>query len=168
MRERIKKNAIILIILLAVWSLPNVSAKYLNQKRNANTARVAAFKITDEGSWSTYADATISPGNTISNKSPVKITNASEVAVECTITIKRYSNNIKSMVPEKITLDDTDLTLNNNSDTWTYTQTLQPSEEMASNLIIYWKSSDEKADENLNYRGMVDYFTVTVSANQVD
>jgi hypothetical protein len=39
---------------------------------------------------------------------------------------------------------------------------------MKSNLVIYWKSSDEKVDENLKYRGMVDYFTVTVTAKQVN
>jgi hypothetical protein len=172
MKDRIKNNVLVLLIFLTIWTVPTVSAGYLNQKKSSNTARVASFQIKDEGTWSTYADATISPGNTVSNSSPIKIKNASEVAVECTLTITRYTHNIKNMEPSNIKLGDGEMVLADNTEedskTWQYTQTLQPSQEVTSDLKITWESSTSNPDENLQYMGMVDYFTVTVSAKQVD
>jgi hypothetical protein len=172
MKDRIKKNVLVLLIFLTIWTVPTVSAGYLNQKKSSNTARVASFEIKDEGTWSTYADATISPGNTVSNSSPIKIKNASEVAVECTLTIKRCTNNIANMEPSKIKLGNVEMSPTDNtmgdSKTWQYTLTLQPSQELSSDLKIIWESSTGNPDENLQYMGMVDYFTVTVSAKQVD
>jgi hypothetical protein len=76
------------------------------------------------------------------------------------------------MEPSNIKLGDDEMALADNTEedskTWQYTQTLQPSQEVTSDLEITWESSTGNPDKNLQYMGMVDYFTVTVSAKQVD
>jgi hypothetical protein len=170
-RSRWKITLLIPIIIL-LFALPNVSAMFQNQGNASNGARVAAFNITETGTLTDYLAMNIVPGYNEGGK--IVLTNSSEVAVDCNITITKVTDNIGKLTAtlyaspsdKEVTKDSS----NTNNNTWTYIDRLEPNQKNVEyQLILNWQAIDINAeDTNLKDIGKVDYFTVTVKATQVD
>jgi hypothetical protein len=131
---------------------------------------VASFNIQEEGTLTDYITANISPGYTESGT--IKLKNSSEVSVDCTITIKKESDNISNLETLLYDSDGKAMECTGKSDnTWTFIDRLEPNQgEAEYHLMLNWQAvaDIEAEDTNLNDIGKVDYFTVTISATQVD
>ncbi len=148
-------------------------AKYTTTSTSTDTARVAKFSITqkllDGGSevLNETVEAEVMPG---SNKSvTLQIENKSEVAVEYTIEVKNVTNNLsmlkfalESADPAKtpeVTEQESDVGVSK------FTAHQNPGNHTDKyNLNIVWTPTAN----DLQYIGMVDYISISVTATQVD
>jgi CxxC motif-containing protein len=170
--KRLPRTMLVLLLLmcLSVTFMPELIARLYAQNDTTAQARVATFQINvknGQGKVSSMQSlkTTIIPGETGENIM-LQVENKSEVAVNYDITVKSVlsATNIKG-----VTLTKPDGTsgeaLAQDGDTWTYSVEDQPAGKTDDySLNIYWK----KSDDNLQYMGMVDYYTVTITARQTD
>jgi hypothetical protein len=170
MNKNKKKMLLLIPIIVLVCAFPNVSARFLHQGNTSNGARVASFNIKDEGTWTDYIAVNISPGEDIEART-IKLKNASEVAVDYTITIKKETNNIGNLETLIKDSNGTAIECTSKSDnTWTFTDRLDPNQSEAEyQVMLNWQATGiNEVDTNLNDIGKVDYFTVTITATQAD
>jgi hypothetical protein len=130
---------------------------------------VALFKIKEEGNWSQDLSVYISPGSM--NQYTIIIQNESEVAVDYIVDIKNESQNIQGLTFKLQDADNSDLPSTDKSGECIFTGNAAPNESEPDkySLTFDWAATAVTgSDSNLDYMGMVDYFTITVSAVQVD
>jgi hypothetical protein len=139
---------VLCIVTLSISLIPNLSARFTSATVSENTARVAKFAI-DENftSESQSVQVTALPGG--QDTVQVEISNPSEVAVQCTLTVDRVTKNLP-------------LTVHSND---AMTATLAPNGSTTITLNWAW---DESAGTDDKYSGMVDYVKLTLTSEQID
>jgi hypothetical protein len=182
-------SVLLALTLLTVWGVSGVSAKFVSGNSDQSTAGVASFDITDEGTWSQGLTVRVSP-DALNAYTTIIVKNHSEVAVNYTVTVKNETENI---TPLKLTMQkavgeedaesaktsgklvkvDSDLTKGTDSESdtvYTFTDSAAPNEDTTNTYFLNfrWSSNPAEEDPNLEYMGMVDYFTITVTAEQAD
>lgn len=142
-------------------------ARYAISTSNGNSARIAAFNITEEGRIFKTIDAKVTPGTTQSVD--LIITNKSEVAVEYELTVTNVTGNL----PLKFKLNRADtspvttpvMTDSHENGISINSANQVPGEHTDKYILnIDW----DKSDNDLALIGMVDYITVSVTATQID
>lgn len=144
-------------------------ARYTASISGSDSARVAAFSLTQEGTVFQTIEADVTPGTT--QNAELTITNKSEVAMEYTLTVTNVTGNI---TPLKFTLNPADantppVTTESYENGISINSACQIPGNHTDNytLNIVWELSENEADD-LALIGMVDYITVSVSATQID
>lgn len=144
-------------------------AKYTTSTSNSDSARVAAFKITQSGTIFNEIKAEIMPGET--QIAELTIENASEVAMEYTLKVTNVTGNI---TPLKFKLSPADaVTPTVKTESYEKGISINSACQMPGDhtdkyvLEIVWEPSDREEDD-LALIGMVDYITVSVTAAQID
>ena len=144
-------------------------ARYTASMSGSDSARVAAFNITQEGTIFQTVEANVTPGTTQSAE--LTITNKSEVAMEYTLTVTNVTGNL---APLKFTLNPADentspVTTESYENGISINSACQMPGEHTDKytLNIVWEPSDNEEDD-LALIGMVDYITVSVTATQID
>ena len=130
-------------------------AKYSATGNGKDAARVAKFDVSEDGvyfSENIVFDETV-PG---SEKKEIIVTNNSEVAVACVVTIKNTTQNI----PYSFSINGSTFSMNECS----VTCYLEPNSQ--DNIIEIVTEWDEEGA--VKYMGMVDMIKLTISAEQVD
>ena len=148
--------AILLCLTLFSYHLcGGLYAKYLATGYGEDAARVAKFDVSEDGvyfSENIFIDET-APG---SHKNQIYITNNSDVAVACVVTIKNSTQNI----PYSFSINGSSFSMNECS----VTCYLEPNtKDNKIEIIMEW---DEEGA--LKYMGMVDMIKLTIRAEQVD
>jgi hypothetical protein len=162
-----------ILMLVSVVCLPGLSARFFTSASQINQARVATFNIDfryGTTTWTQTLQGLIRPSKTgDDNGSTLNIVNKSEVAVTYDIIIKRVTSNIE---PLEIALYNSMGTLQPSEETdnsKTYSVQAAPVGQTDTyGLRLDWAEDTEGEDSNLQYMGMVDYYTITVTATQVD
>jgi hypothetical protein len=169
-----------LLMLVSMMCLPGLSARFFTSATQTSQARVATFNIDfkygeNNASFTQTLEGTVRPGiDGEENGSTLHIVNKSEVAVSYNIIISRVTNNI----PLEIALygsKNEKLTASEYKDeatgmvTYEYNVEAAPSGQSDTyGLQLSWDMDTAKEDGNLQYMGMVDYYTITVTATQID
>ena len=128
-------------------------AKYVSSDSGEDTARVAAFDVSENGACfsESFLVETV-PG--ISERI-ITVENNSEVAVTVTVTIENITKNI----PYTFAIDSDDFA----EDKCVVTCSMEPNSTRDIQVAANW--SEEGA---LAYMGMVDYIELTIRAEQID
>ncbi len=172
-RERKSKSNILIYIVAALlcatlFSMHFVGglyARYSTRSSGSDSARVAEFKITQEGTIFQEIKADVTPGTT--QTVGLTVTNKSEVVVDYTLKVTNVTGNIPSLKfkltpvggAPQITTESYENGISINSvrrQPGSYTDNYT--------LAIVW----DKSANDLAYIGMVDYITVSVTVTQVD
>ncbi len=161
--------ALLFATLFSMHLVGGLYARYTTSMSSSNSARVAAFSITQEGTILETVEANVTPGTTQSAE--LTIANKSEVAMEYTLTVTNVTGNL---APLKFKLNRAD---ENTSPvkTESYEKGISinsvcqiPGEHTDKyTLDIVWEPSANDEDD-LALIGMVDYITVSVTATQID
>ncbi len=155
-------------IILSMQLVGSAYARYKTKVSNSDNARVARFNITQSGTIFDTIEASIAD---TTNEVTLEITNDSEVTVEYSVTITNVTGNIP-MEFMKFELIAKDGSVPFTSEKKENGTTILSACRMPGNytdsytLRITWNLST--TEEALNYMGMVDYITVSVTATQVD
>lgn len=144
------------LTLVSICLTSGLYAKYLVSDSAEDSARVAKFSVTETATqFSSDLVVEVEPG-TLTKE--IEITNASEVAIDYTVTIKNTTNN----VPFQFSLD-TFSDTNVAEDTYTATCSMASGEiETHSIKVILGQENAQ------NYIGMVDMITIDIVAEQID
>ncbi len=143
-------------------------ARYTTSASGSDSARVAAFSITQEGTIFNNIEANVTPGETQSVTLTIK--NNSEVAMEYTLTVTNVTGNI---TPLKFKLTPTEGAPSVTTESYENGISINSAGQIPGEhtdkytLNIVWEPS-EKEEDDLALIGMVDYITVSVTAAQVD
>lgn len=143
-------------------------ARYTTSISGSDSARVAAFDITQEGTIFKTFEAPVIPGTTQSAE--LTITNKSEVAMEYTLKVTNVTGNL---TPLKFTLGPKDgapaVTLKSHENGVSISSANQiPGDHTDKyTLNVDWKPNVNEEDD-LALMGIVDYITVSVTATQID
>ena len=155
--------------LFSMHLVSDLYARYAESEKSSDSARVAAFSITQEGTIFDTIQAEVTPGTTQSAE--LTITNKSEVAMEYTLTVENVTGNL---APLKFTLKNADadtppVTTEKYENGLSITSARQIAGDHTDKytLNIVWEPSAVEEDD-LALMGMVDYITVSVTATQVD
>lgn len=155
--------------LFSMHLVSDLYAKYTERVTGSDSARVAAFSITQEGTLLETIQAEVAPGET--KGAELTITNDSEVAMEYTLKVTNVTGNLPQL---KFTLknanDDTPAVTTQSHEKGISVSSARqiPGKHTDKYILnVVWEpSSDEKDD--LALMGMVDYITVSVTATQID
>jgi len=154
--------------LFSMHFVSGLYARYTTNTNYSNSARIAEFNITQEGTLFKTIEAEITPGETQSAQ--LTIINKSEVAMEYTLTVTNVTGNLS---PLKFKLNAVNGTVtpvtaeSHENGTSIYGVSQIPGEHTDKYLLnIVWEPTDEQ--DALAHIGMVDYITVSVTATQVD
>lgn len=140
-------GVLLCLTLLSVHLTSGMMARYSTTVSGSDSARVAKFELKETGSFSQDLYLEYQPG--MNKTYTIVLENHSEVTVDCTVTVKRLSDNM----PLTVTFDTVNVQLDPNDTTGkTYT------------LTLTWPSEDNDA----RYSYEVDAIRVTVDAVQVD
>ena len=142
-------GVLLCLTLLSVHLSSGLYSRYSSTVSGSDSARVAKFEVKDAGTFSKDLYLEYIPG--VSDDYTVVIENHSEVAVKCSVTVKRLSNNIPMDVSVSGAITDVTLVPN---DTAGKTRT----------LTLSWPAA--KNDAAYSYE--VDAIRVSVSAEQLD
>ena len=156
-------GVLLCMTLISSYLSAGMYARYVSSDTAVDSARVAAFRITETGALSTSFAATLIPG--VPCEVPVQVKNDSEVAVAYSIAIKNETKNLPLTFTFKKEGETTSTTTNDGS--FVNTDNLAPGSGMGYTLEIYWAPT-EIPDENREYIGYVDLINVTLTAEQVD
>ncbi len=143
-------------------------ARYTTSTSGSDSARVAAFSITQEGTIFNQIKADVTPGTIQSAE--LAITNKSEVAMEYTLTVSNVTGNI---APLKFTLSAEEGTPGVTTESYKNGISINSARQIPGEhtdnyvLNIVWEPSANEEDD-LARIGMVDYITVSVTAAQID
>ncbi len=155
--------------LFSMHLVSGLYARYTTRAGGSDGARVAAFRITQEGTIFQTVEANVTPGTTQSAE--LTITNGSETAMEYTLTVTNVTGNL---TPLKFTLNRADentspVTTESYENGISINSACQiPGEHTDKyTLNIVWEPSDNEEDD-LALIGMVDYITISVTAAQID
>lgn len=155
-------GVLLCLTLLTTHIVSWLYARYITVGSAVDAARTAAFYLEAEGTLMQYVQSDIIPGTP--QQKTLKIVNHSEVAMEYCLTVRRETSNL----PLDVTLTGSEMIQELNG-TFSVTATLNPGEQTdVYTLTLQWEASETEPDPNLAYMGMLDYFTVTVDAAQVD
>ncbi len=168
----IRIAAVLLCLILAsTYLIIGLFARYNSDSRADEGARVAKFSIHGSGQLTQSIVAEVIPGNE-KTKQSLLIENNSEVAVQYTITVTNETNHLPlefnvikdasaaAGTPEMSPVDGAD-------NTFTATQSAGSHSDNYI-LEISWPANTENPEEDIARIGMVDYITVTVTAEQID
>jgi len=159
------------LILASSCYYAGVLARYTTAVTSSDTARVAKFLITEEIDGETFQfgvdSVSIAPGEEEQKAALLGITNSSEVAVKYTITVKNETENL----PVDISINDLNTSTGKKkigSNTVTFETELSPGDgNQTYQLNLKWQAG-KSGTEALAYMGMVDYFSITAEAVQID
>lgn len=157
-------TVILCATLFSMHLVGGLYARYTTSGNTADTARVAAFSITQERTESKTIEANVTPGET--QITELVISNNSEVAVEYTLTVKNETGNI----PLKFKLNPAEGAPLVTTESYVNGISINSACQIPGkhtdkyNLTIVWETSDS----DLDLIGMVDYITVSVTATQID
>ena len=158
MNENRKPHAIVLraaavLLILVLFTTSIVSGRYARYTSSAtghDSARVAKFRVTEEGIDGQMSKVSIAPGQTA--KHEIIVHNDSEVAIAYSV----IADNKHQNLPLTISVSD--------GKTTGSSVTLDPGVTKTVNLQIYW---DETKNED-KYIGMVDTIHLVLTAAQID
>jgi len=155
--------------LFSMHLVSGLYARYTTGTSGSDGARVAAFRITQEGTIFQTIEANVVPGTTQSAE--LTITNKSEIAMEYTLKVTNVTGNL---TPLKFTLEPADentspITTERYENGISINSACQiPGEHTDKYILnIVWEPSANEEDD-LALSGMVDYITVSVTAAQID
>jgi len=151
------------LTLVSFWMLGNLYARYATQASGSDSARVAAFQITDSNDVAETYQIYPSMTGEEQQKVAVQIQNSSEVAVRYTFSFDTDGNLplvITGNSPEGTTL--TKATDTENS--WT----IEKAAGSGWNETYTFALSLDNTSENYQYAGGVESMTLTVLAEQID
>ena len=80
------------LILISLWMLGDMYARYTTDKDGSDGARVAAFNITESGTAAQDIEADVNPGESLDYT--VTVTNQSETAIHYEIAVENKYNNL--------------------------------------------------------------------------
>lgn len=157
------------LTMITLHMVSGLYAKYITTGSTVDAARTAAFYLKAEGTLMQHLQSEIIPGG--DQTQPVVIFNQTEVSMKYTMVIRKVTDNLplrmELITPNGGKIDPT-------NDTFTVSETLHPRDDDLQReqytLVLHWDVTDLsiEPDTNLDYMGMLDYFTVTVEAEQVD
>ncbi len=159
--------ALLCATLFSMHLVGGLYAKYATGTRDSDSARVAAFSIEQEGTIFDTIEADVAPGTTQSAE--LTITNKSEVAMEYTLTVTNTTGNI---TPLKFKLRADGATPSVATESYENGISINSACQIPGDhtdkyfLDIVWEPGDN--EEDLEFIGMVDYITVSVTAAQID
>ena len=142
------------LTLFSFYFCGGLYARYTTSDSGEDAARVARFDVSEDGAYfSKNLLIETAPGRV---EREIVVTNNSEVAVACVVTIKNTTQNI----PYLFSINGSTSSRNECS----VTCNLEPnSKDNKIEIVIEW---DEEGA--LKYMGMVDLIELTISAEQVD
>ncbi len=154
--------------LFSMYLVGGLYARYTTNMVGSDSASVAEFNITEEGTLFENVETNITPGET--QGVSLIITNKSDVAMEYTLTVENVTDNIE---PLKFVLKSADgsvspVPTDSHENGISINSVRQLPGEHTDNytLNIVWEPTDEK--DALARIGMVDYITVSITATQID
>lgn len=150
--------AAVLLILVALSSsmVAGRYARYTATATGSDSARVAKFEVTETSALLTQNKSvviSIIPGGT--DRTEIKVKNASEVSVQYTIDVDNPYENFP--LDFQIQVDGETYPLPFEAD-------MKPGEEATYVLVTTWNSDDT----SLSYSGKVDLIEIYLSATQID
>ena len=137
------------LTLISTHLTAGLYARYTTTDTGEDSARVAKFEITETGIFVNTLVAEILPGD--SEKRTIEVVNKSEVAVNCTVTLKNVYNNL----PIKLLINGAENTCS---------IPLAPGATGTYNVKFDWPTTGN----NLPYIGKVDLIEVQILAEQID
>ncbi len=139
-------------------------ARFISTDSAADTARVAAFRVTEAGQLISSFAAELTPGNPCIV--PIHVNNESEVAISYSIAIVNTSKTLPlTFLFGKA--GGTRSPMAQEDGRFTYTDYINPNSASSYDLELYWVPSSTSA-EDLAYMGYVDMITITLTATQID
>ena len=146
------------LVLTTFWLMCNMYAKYSAKASGSDSARVAKFNVTEEGTATQQIKADVYPG--FSQTYNVSVTNASEVAISYSMDIQnKYAN----LPLEFKMLDSNDNEITSKSIDISATD----HGEHIYKLEISWPT-DSDDNKSAEYAGKTDLLEITLSATQKD
>ena len=154
------------LTLISSYLSAGMYARFVSSDTATDSARVAAFRITEDGRLSTAFSVSLVPG--VPCIVPVQVKNDSEVAVKYSIAIKNETENLPLSFTFKVGGVTTSLIEEDGS--FVNTDNLAPSSDIDYTLEIHWEptANPDVNDENCERIGYVDMITVSLTAEQVD
>ena len=158
------------LTLITSYMTAGMYARFVSSDTGSDSARVAAFRVTESGEVSQSFSAALAPGRP--HMTQIVVDNASEVAVTYTISIKNESRNLPVVfilsdaahgTADEFIANGTPLNAESN---YSYVGYIQPSTVCTYYLMIHWPPTTEEND--IQYIGMVDRINVTLTATQTD
>lgn len=141
------------LILISLWMLGDMYARYTTDKDGSDGARVAAFAVTETGEATKEITADVKPGDT--ETYDVTVTNQSETAIHYEIAVENKYNNLP-LECQMLDSNDNEITQGDiaagDSSKHTY------------KLRITWPKNQNDA----SYAGKTDQLVVKLSAVQTD
>lgn len=141
---------LLILVMLSTSMVAGRYARYTTTAYGSDSARVARFSVTEEGSLFQTVPMKVRPGSNI--PAQVVVTNNSEVAVAYSIEVVNHYNNL----PLTFKLQDGEAAVD--------TANLAPGEVKTLKLLILW--DEIKSDDK--YIGMVDLIDLTIHVTQID
>lgn len=141
---------LLILVMLSTSMVAGRYARYTTTAYGSDSARVARFSVTEEGSLFQTVPMKVRPGSNI--PAQVVVTNNSEVAVAYSIEVVNHYNNL----PLTFKLQDGEAAVD--------TANLAPREVKTLKLLILW--DEIKSDDK--YIGMVDLIDLTIHVTQID
>ncbi len=162
--------ALLCATLFSMHLVGGLYARYQTRSGGSDSARVAAFKIKEEGISSQTIQASVTPGETKSQQ--ITVTNKSEVTIEFTLEVTNITKNIpqlKFRLKPAGAAAETPKTEKHENGVSLYGVVLEPGDYTKTyDLYIVWEPNPTDPEADLAYMGMVDNISVTVTATQVD
>ncbi len=160
--------ALLCATLFSMHFVGGLYARYYTRSRGGDSARVAAFRIVQEGTIFQTIEANVTPGSTDTGYT-IEITNNSEVTVDYTLKVTNETGNLPlqfKLTPVGDSAPVTAESFENGISTSTARREAGSFTDKYTLTVSWQESADKEAD--LAYMGMVDYITLSVTVTQVD
>lgn len=147
------------LVLTTFWLMCNMYAKYSAQASGNDSARVAKFNVTEEGTATQQIKADVYPG--FSQTYNVSVTNASEVAISYSMDIQsKYEN-----LPLEFKMLDSD---DNEIASKSIDISATDHNEHIYKVQISWPTDTNNSATDPDYAGKMDVIEITLNAVQKD
>ncbi len=176
MRRKREDNRIILVyrivaglvcaVLITTSMVAGLYAKYTSTSSAGDYARVARFDVMSEGVFTKPIQVSLAPSSEGQFVADINVSSDCEVAVACSVTIDNQYQNIVPLTFELRQKNGSDYIDGDGATSFNYDP--NSGNDVQYGLFLYVPEDTNTPDSNLQYRGMVDYLIVTVTATQID
>ena len=154
-------------VLITTSIVSGLFAKYTSTGSANDYSRVAKFDVLGEGVFTQPVQVSLAPSSEGQFVADINVSSDCEVAVMCSVTIDNQYQNIVPLAFELRQKNGSDYIDSDGTTSFNYDPSSGSSVQYG--LFLYVPEDDTNTpDSNLQYRGMVDYLTVTVTATQID
>lgn len=156
---------LICAVLITTNMVAGLFAKYTYSSSSGDYARVARFDVISEGIFTEPIQVSLAPSSEGQFVAEININSECEVAVECSVAINNQYQNIPLQFELRQKVGSTYV---DNDGATSFTFAPGSDDATTYGLFLYVPVDESTPDSNLQYRGMVDYLTITVTATQID